>query len=125
MKRKGYIISQAVEMTGTDEVTLLSYEREGLIEPLIEEGERFYTDEHIEKVMMIKRLTDDLGVNMAGVEVILNMREQMLNMQSEFEKIIDEMKLGILKELNDYESRLRRPRIESKAGKCLKVKIED
>jgi len=125
MNIKRYVISQAIEMTGADEVTILSYEREGLIEPLIEEGERLYLDEHIERVMMIKRLIDDLGVNMAGVEVILNMREQMLNMQSEFEKIIDEMKLGILKELSDYESRLRRPRIESKAGKSIKVKIEE
>ena len=125
MSIKRYLISEAIEMTGTDEVTLLSYEREGLIEPFFEEGERHYSDEHIERLMMIKRLIDDLGVNMAGVEVILNMREQMLNMQSEFEKIIDEMKLGILKELSDYESRLRRPRIESKAGKSVKVKIEE
>lgn len=125
MKVKLYVISEAVKMTGTDEVTILSYEREGLVEPVMEEGERLYSDEHIERVMMIKRLIDDLGVNMAGVEVILNMREQMLSMQREFEKIIDEMKLGILKELNEYESRLRRPRIESKAGKGIKVKIED
>lgn len=125
MNVKRYVISQVIEMSGTDEVTILSYEKEGLIEPFIEEGQRLYSDEHIEKVMMIKRLIDDLGVNLAGVEVILNMREQMLIMQREFEKIIDEMKLGILKELSDYELRLRRPRIESKAGKHIKVKIED
>jgi len=125
MSKKYYKLAEVIILTEMDEDQIVSFETEGLLSPLIEEGQMLYCDEELEKIRMIKRLTEELGVNLAGVEVILNMREQMLTMQHEFEKIIDEMKMGILKELSEYESRIRRPRIEGKSSKAVKVKIDE
>jgi MerR family transcriptional regulator/heat shock protein HspR len=63
------------------------YEREGLLKPSRSEGNtRLYTDSDLERLEVILSLTRDLGVNLAGVEIILNMREKMDAMQHEFER---------------------------------------
>jgi MerR family transcriptional regulator/heat shock protein HspR len=63
------------------------YEREGLLKPSRSEGNtRLYTDEDLARLEVILSLTRDLGVNLAGVEIILNMREKMDAMQREFER---------------------------------------
>jgi MerR family transcriptional regulator/heat shock protein HspR len=63
------------------------YEREGLLKPSRSEGNtRLYTDPDLERLELILSLTRDLGVNLAGVEIILNMREKMDAMQQEFER---------------------------------------
>ena len=118
-------LAKLADITDTDEETLLSYCDEGLISPDIEGDAHLFSDDSIERVLMIKRLIEDLGVNLAGVEVILNMRQQILHMQSDFERMIDDMRRGILKGLSDYEARLKRPLIESKGIKKIKVKSED
>ena len=67
--------------------TLRLYEREGLLKPSRSEGNtRLYTDPDLERLEVILSLTRDLGVNLAGVEIILNMREKMDAMQREFER---------------------------------------
>ena len=67
--------------------TLRLYEREGLLKPSRSEGNtRLYTDPDLERLELILSLTRDLGVNLAGVEIILNMREKMDAMQHEFER---------------------------------------
>ncbi len=124
-KKKTLSMAELAGLTDTDEKTLLLYYDEGLISPSSEGDAPLFSDEDIERVSMIKRLTGDLGVNLAGVEVILNMRQQMLHMQSDFERMIDDMRAGILKGLSDYEARIKRPLIESKSLKKIKVKIED
>ena len=124
-EKKSLSMAELAEQTDTDEKTLLLYCDEGLISPSLEGDTPLFADEDIERVLMIKRLTEDLGVNLAGVEVILNMRQQMLHMQSDFERMIDDMRAGILKGLSDYEARIKRPLIESKSLKKIKVKIED
>lgn len=125
MDKKMYTLAEVLNMTDVIENDIIRYEKEELIFPVIEDELPLYSDEEVEKIKMIKRLTDDLEVNFAGVEVILHMREQMMGMQSEFEKIIEEMKTGIFKQLSNYEARLRTPRIESKSGRGMKVKIDD
>jgi MerR family transcriptional regulator/heat shock protein HspR len=124
-KKKALSIEELAGLTDTDKKTLLLYCDEGLISPDMEGDAPLFSDDAIERVSMIKRLTGDLGVNLAGVEVILNMRKQMLHMQSDFERMIDDMRAGILKGLSDYEARIKRPLIESKGLKKIKVKIED
>ena len=124
-KKKSLSMAELAGQTDSDEKTLLLYCDEGLISPSLEGDSPLFVDEDIERVLMIKRLTEDLGVNLAGVEVILNMRQQMLHMQSDFERMIDDMRAGILKGLSDYEARIKRPLIESKSLKKIKVKIED
>ena len=70
--------------------TLRLYEREGLLKPSRSEGNtRLYTDTDLERLEVILSLTRDLGVNLAGVEIILNMREKMDAMQREFERFFE------------------------------------
>lgn len=69
--------------------TLRMYEREGLLKPSRSDGNtRLYTDTDVERLEVILSLTRDLGVNLAGVEIILNMREKIDAMQHEFERFV-------------------------------------
>ncbi|HEX8068300.1 MAG TPA: helix-turn-helix transcriptional regulator [Pyrinomonadaceae bacterium] len=89
MKRKGrtYTISAVATHYDIHPQTLRLYEREGLLKPSRSEGNtRLYTDADLERLEVILSLTRDLGVNLAGVEIILNMREKMDAMQREFER---------------------------------------
>ncbi|MCK9419003.1 MAG: helix-turn-helix transcriptional regulator [Nitrospirae bacterium] len=84
-----FMISVVSEMLGIHQQTLRIYEREGFIKPRRSEGNtRLYSEEDVEKLEMILRLTRELGVNLAGVEVILSMREKMEQMQREMENTI-------------------------------------
>src|SRR5256714_14831733 len=66
------------------------YEREGLLKPSRSDGNsRLYSDGDLERLEIILALTRDLGLNLAGVEIILNMREKMDAMQREFERFFD------------------------------------
>ena len=88
------MISAVAEMYDIHPQTLRLYEREGLLIPSRSEGNtRFYTDEDLEALETILSLTRDLGVNLAGVEIILNMRKRMEEMQvqiHDFVKYIQE-----------------------------------
>ena len=92
MKRraKGYTISTVAEHYGIHQQTLRLYEREGLLSPSRSEGNmRLYTDADLVRLELILGLTRDLGVNLAGVAIILNMREKMDQMQSEFNRFFE------------------------------------
>ncbi len=70
--------------------TLRMYEREGLLRPSRTEGKtRLYSDEDLERLEFILNLTRDLGVNIAGVEVVLNLRDRMHEMQREMEILLE------------------------------------
>ena len=89
MVRKGrtYTISAVAAQYEIHPQTLRLYEREGLLKPSRSVGNtRLYTDSDLERLELILSLTRDLGVNLAGVEIILNMREKMDEMQREFER---------------------------------------
>ncbi len=89
-KAKGYTISTVADHYGIHQQTLRMYEREGLLKPSRSEGNvRLYTDDDIERLEVILKLTRDLGVNLAGVEIILNMREKMDLMQQEFNRFFE------------------------------------
>ena len=88
--KAGYMISSVAELYKLHPQTLRLYEREGLLKPSRSEGNtRLYTDTDLERLEIILSLTRDLGVNLAGVEIILNMREKMDAMQREFERFFD------------------------------------
>lgn len=92
MKRKikTYTISAVAELFEIHPQTLRLYEREGLLKPSRSDGNtRLYEDADIERLEIILSLTRDLGVNLAGVEIILNMREKMDKMQKEFERFFE------------------------------------
>ena len=89
-KSKGaYMISSVAEQYQIHPQTLRLYEREGLIKPSRSDGNtRLYTDEDLELLEVVLHLTRDLGVNLAGVEIILNMRAKMSEMQRQIEQFI-------------------------------------
>lgn len=85
-----YIISVAAQKAEVHEQTLRHYERLGLISPARKgdspHSPRLYSDRDIERVVQIRRLMRDLGVNLAGVEAILHMRDRMEQMQDDLER---------------------------------------
>lgn len=91
--QKFVMISVVAERYAIHPQTLRLYEREGLIKPVRSAGNtRLYDEESIHRLEIILTLTRDLGVNLAGVEVILNMREQMEKMQGEVDRLLEYVK---------------------------------
>src|SRR5689334_4577267 len=87
--KASYMISSVAEQYEIHPQTLRLYEREGLLKPSRSEGNtRLYTPGDLERLEVILHLTRDLGVNLAGVEIILNMREKMGEMQSQIQAFI-------------------------------------
>jgi MerR family transcriptional regulator/heat shock protein HspR len=91
MEERYYTIKIAAELCGLHEQSLRMYERRGLITPRRSPGNfRYFSDIDIEQIRFIKRLIDDLGVNLAGVEVILRLRQQLLEAQRELTTLRDQ-----------------------------------
>src|SRR5579872_2440207 len=87
--KAAYMISAVAERYEIHPQTLRLYEREGLLAPSRSDGNtRLYTDEDLERLEVILKLTRELGVNLAGVEIILNMREKMEEMQRQIESFV-------------------------------------
>ncbi len=87
--KAAYMISAVAEQYNIHPQTLRLYEREGLLKPSRSDGNtRLYTDDDLERLEIILHLTRDLGVNLAGVEIILNMREKMAEMQCQIEEFV-------------------------------------
>ncbi len=100
-----FMISVVSEMLGVHPQTLRLYEREGFIKPKRSGGNtRLYSEEDVEKIEMIMRLTRELGVNLAGVEVILSMREKMETMQHEMEETIRQLRFDLEREMRRRET---------------------
>lgn len=84
--RAGYMISAVAELYKLHPQTLRLYERVGLLKPSRSEGNtRLYTDTDLERLEVILTLTREMGVNLAGIEIILNMREKIAEMHSQME----------------------------------------
>ncbi|TET14135.1 MAG: MerR family transcriptional regulator [Dehalococcoidia bacterium] len=87
-----YVISVAARIIGVHAQTLRYYERAGMIEPSRSAGNRrLYSTEDIDRLRRIKTLIDDLGVNLAGVEVILRMGERMAEMENRMRRLETEI----------------------------------
>ena len=87
--KAAYMISAIAEQSRIHPQTLRLYEREGLLKPSRSEGNtRLYTQEDIERLEVILKLTRDFGVNLAGVEIILNMREKMAAIEYQIEEFV-------------------------------------
>ena len=88
--KAAYMISAVAEQYQIHPQTLRLYEREGLLAPSRSEGNtRLYTDDDLERLEVILQLTREMGVNLAGVEIILNMREKMAAMQVQIEEFVN------------------------------------
>jgi len=88
-RKAAFMISAVAEQYQLHPQTLRMYEREGLLTPSRSDGNtRLYTQEDLERLEVILKLTRELGVNLAGVEIILNMREKMGEMQKQIEHFV-------------------------------------
>jgi MerR family transcriptional regulator/heat shock protein HspR len=105
---RGYYMISAVALKyNIHPQTLRLYEREGLLKPSRTEGNtRLYSEEDLEQLETILTLTRDLGVNLAGVEIILNMRRKMERMQSDVNEFMQYVKGELARGLGDWEQRL-------------------
>ena len=94
--RPRYMISVAAELVGMHPQTLRMYEQKGLVRPQRTAGNtRLYSDADLERLQLIQRLTTELGLNLAGVEAVLGLEEQLQRMQGRMERLEREMRESI------------------------------
>jgi len=109
-----YMISAVAQKYNIHPQTLRLYEREGLLRPSRTEGNtRLYSEEDLEQLETILSLTRDLGVNLAGVEIILNMRRRITQMQSEVNEFMAYVKKELARGIDDWEQRLSTALVKS------------
>lgn len=102
-----FMISAVAQRYNIHPQTLRLYEREGLLKPSRTDGNtRLYAQEDLDQLETILTLTRDLGVNLAGVEIILNMRQKMDRMQREVNEFMTYVKREMERGLDDWEERL-------------------
>ncbi len=110
MKKPGkayFMISAVAEKYSIHPQTLRLYEREGLLKPSRTDGNtRLYSEEDLQQLETILSLTRDLGVNLAGVEIILNMRAKIERMQGEVNEFMEYVKGELARGIGDWEQRL-------------------
>ena len=97
-KRPLFMIGVVCEMFNIHPQTLRLYEREGLLHPQRIGGARTYSQEDVERIRMILNLTKELGVNRAGVDIILRMRRRFEALQTEMEQMMEYLENDIRKE---------------------------
>ncbi|MDR3683911.1 MAG: helix-turn-helix transcriptional regulator [Geothrix sp.] len=95
-----YMIGVVSMRYGVHPQTLRLYEREGLLTPSRTEGKtRLYSDEDLERLEFILNLTRDLGVNLAGVEVVLSMRDRLNHLQEDLERLAHALEAAGVKDV--------------------------
>jgi len=108
-----YMISVVSELLGVHPQTLRLYEREGFIRPRRTRGNtRLYSERDVEEVRRVLHLTRDLGVNLAGVEVILEMRRKMEKIQEEMEAKVEFLRVEMQKEMQRQQARKALVRVQ-------------
>ena len=102
------MISAVAEMYHLHPQTLRLYERQGLIKPSRSQGNtRLYTPQDLERLEVVLTLARDMGVNMAGIEVILNMRDKMEQMEKQMEEFIRFVREELARRHTPAERRVR------------------
>jgi MerR family transcriptional regulator, heat shock protein HspR len=125
MRKRGkaaYMISNVAKTYNIHPQTLRLYERQGLLKPSRSEGNtRLYTDEDLEKLELILSLTRDMGVNLAGVEVILNMRTRMEEMQREVRTFLEYIRREFAERSAAFDSKIGTALVRSSPTKIVPV----
>jgi MerR family transcriptional regulator/heat shock protein HspR len=104
--RAGYMISAVAELHQVHPQTLRLYERAGLLKPSRSEGNtRLYTEADLQRLEVILTLTREMGVNLAGIEIILNMREKMAEMQRQMEAFTHFVQQQLSRDLDSMQHR--------------------
>src|SRR3977135_3020339 len=128
MKKSGkayYMISAVAQKYQIHPQTVRLYEGEGLLKPSRTEGNtRLYSDEDLERLETILSLTRDLGVNLAGVEIILNMRLKIEATQTEVNAVMEDVKKEMTRGIDDWEQRLSTALVKSSPTDLVKIKTQ-
>jgi MerR family transcriptional regulator/heat shock protein HspR len=102
-ERPRYMISVAAELVGMHPQTLRMYEQKGLVRPQRTAGNtRLYSEADLERLRLIQRLTSQLGLNLAGVEAVLDLEQQLQRMQARMERLEREMREAIAQVHRQY-----------------------
>lgn len=124
-KRKakaGYMISAVAELYNIHPQTLRLYERVGLLTPSRSEGNtRLYTDADLERLEVILNLTRELGVNLAGIEIILNMRDKMAEMHEQMESFMKFVRSEVARNFAAAEPRVRNAIVRAAPRHAIRV----
>jgi len=119
-----FMISAVAQRYDIHPQTLRLYEREGLLKPSRTEGNtRLYSEDDLEQLETILTLTRELGVNLAGVEIILNMRRKMEQMQGEVNEFMAYVKRELARGLEDWEQRLGTALVKSSPTDLVKASM--
>jgi len=120
--RTTYHISIVSQRFNLHPQTLRLYEREGLLKPSRSEGNtRLYTDEDLKRLEVILNLIRDLGVNLAGVEVILNMRQRMEQVEADVNALLDYIRTNVFQGREDEFESKRKSLVRVSPAKLVKV----
>lgn len=121
-----YHISSVSRMYNVHPQTLRLYEREGLLKPSRSEGNtRCYTEENLKQLEFILNLTRDLGVNLAGVEVILNMREKIAQIEGEVNEFLEYIRKEYFEGREDEFELRKRSLIRVSPAKIIRIEKEE
>ena len=120
-KKNGYYtIGMVAEILNVHPHTLREYEREGLINPIRTTGNiRLYTDDDIEDIKFIREMTQELGVNLAGVDIIMRMKRQM----EQLHEVIENLEKNKKKKIEEEQTR-KSSLVEKKPSHIVEIKIE-
>jgi len=120
------MISAVAEMYNVHPQTLRLYEREGLLVPSRSDGNtRLYTQQNLEQLETILNLTRDLGLNLAGVEIILNMRKRMEEMQKEMQAFVEFVRREMLDRSAEAEDRIQNALVRVAPPRLIRTKRND
>jgi len=124
--KAGYMISAVAEMYNIHPQTLRLYEREGLLGPSRSDGNtRLYTQQDLEQLETILNLTRDLGVNLAGVEIILTLRQRMEEMQKEMQAFVEFVRREMLGRSAEAEDRIQNALVRVAPPRLIRTKKND
>ena len=119
-----YMIGVVADMLKVHPQTLRFYEKKGLVRPGRTEGQtRMYSEEDLEEIARLLRLTRDLGVNLAGVEIILKMRRRMIDMQQQIEDLLGYVREGASETPGDAERKPREALVRAAANQLRSVDL--
>lgn len=124
-QKKYYHISNVARMYDIHPQTLRLYEREGLLTPSRSEGNtRLYSEEDLQQLEVILSLTRDLGVNLAGVEVVMNMRERLEQIEKEVNEFLEYIRKEFFEGRDDEFEVRKRALVRTSPAKIIKIEMK-
>ena len=124
--KAGYMISAVAELYKLHPQTLRLYERVGLLKPSRSQGNtRLYTDNDLERLDVILTLARDMGVNLAGIEIILNMREKMIAMEKQMGEFAQVVRQELSRVASQMEERPQRHAIVRATPRVVRIPVRE